>query len=325
MTHRERFRKVMGFEKTDRIPAIELCEWWDKTIERWKTEGLPQGLADAAEIREKYFGLDPYKQCWLRHVKPGFSGCVWGKCPDMEMYRKIRPFLFPEQPFVGETIRGWAEEQKKGNAVVWITLEGFFWFPRTLFGIEKHLYAFYDSADVMREMNKDLLEFQLRAYGQFCEICVPDFMTFAEDMSYNNGPMISKDLFDEFMAPYYGRIVPVLKKMGTIPFIDSDGKIDKLIPWFAEVGIDGFLPLERQAGVDIAKYREQYPRLRLFGAYDKMVMVKTEAEMRQEFERILPVMKQGGYIPSVDHQTPPGVSLSNYKIYLKLLKEYCSK
>ena len=45
--------------------------------------------------------------------------------------------------------------------------------------------------------------------------------------------------------------------------------------------------------------------------------------MKAEFERILAVMRQGGYIPSVDHQTPPGVSLQNYKIYLRLLNEYC--
>ena len=54
-----------------------------------------------------------------------------------------------------------------------------------------------------------------------------------------------------------------------------------------------------------------------------MVMSKGEKEMRQEFERLLPAMKSGGYIPSVDHQTPPGVSLADYRIYLKLLEEYC--
>jgi hypothetical protein len=33
-------------------------------------------------------------------------------------------------------------------------------------------------------------------------------------------------------------------------------------------------------------------------------------------------MKRGGFIPSVDHQTPPGVSLQQYQTYLRLLKEY---
>jgi hypothetical protein len=33
-------------------------------------------------------------------------------------------------------------------------------------------------------------------------------------------------------------------------------------------------------------------------------------------------MRTGGFIPSVDHQTPPGVSLEQYRVYLRLLAEY---
>ena len=44
--------------------------------------------------------------------------------------------------------------------------------------------------------------------------------------------------------------------------------------------------------------------------------------MRAEFERLVPLMKKGGFIPSVDHQTPPGVSLEEYRVYLRLLEEY---
>ncbi len=47
--------------------------------------------------------------------------------------------------------------------------------------------------------------------------------------------------------------------------------------------------------------------------------------MREEFERLVPLMKTGGFIPSVDHQTPPGVSLEEYLIYLRLLNEYTSE
>ena len=40
--------------------------------------------------------------------------------------------------------------------------------------------------------------------------------------------------------------------------------------------------------------------------------------------RLLPLMKSGRFIPSVDHQTPPGVSMQRYKNYLRLLKEYAT-
>lgn len=44
--------------------------------------------------------------------------------------------------------------------------------------------------------------------------------------------------------------------------------------------------------------------------------------MRAEFERLMPVMKTGGFIPSVDHQTPPAVSMEQYRLSLRLLDEY---
>ena len=43
-----------------------------------------------------------------------------------------------------------------------------------------------------------------------------------------------------------------------------------------------------------------------------------------EFERLKPIIKAGGFIPSVDHQTPPSVPLENYRIFLKLFNEYTS-
>ena len=53
-----------------------------------------------------------------------------------------------------------------------------------------------------------------------------------------------------------------------------------------------------------------------------MTMTRGEKEMQNEFERLRPLMASGGFIPSVDHQTPPGVSLEQYRTYLKLLNEY---
>jgi uroporphyrinogen-III decarboxylase len=150
-------------------------------------------------------------------------------------------------------------------------------------------------------------------------------MTFGEDMSYNNGPMLSKELFDEFMRPYYNRVVPTLRKQGIIPIIDSDGDIAVPAHWFAEAGLDGILPLERQAGVDIASLRATHPRMRFIGHFDKMTMDKGEDAMRTEFERLLPTAAGGGFLISCDHQTPPGVSYENYRTYLSLFREYAEK
>jgi hypothetical protein len=104
--------------------------------------------------------------------------------------------------------------------------------------------------------------------------------------------------------------------------VDTDGDVTGLVPWLLDAGVDGVLPLERQAGVNGLTLRQSFPSLRMVGHFNKLVMHRGETEMRTEFERLLPLARAGGFIPSVDHQTPPEVSLSDYRLYLRLLEEY---
>jgi hypothetical protein len=71
--------------------------------------------------------------------------------------------------------------------------------------------------------------------------------------------------------------------------------------------------------------RRRYPHLRMVGHFNKMTMNRGEEAMRAEFERLSPLARTGGFIPSVDHQTPPGVSLEQYRGYLRLLRDYTNR
>lgn len=324
MNHVERFRAVMDFQPVDRLPRWEWAMWWDRTIARWKGEGLPANLTSVFDI-SRYFGLDPYRQFWFSTTDPTIEAVqhhVEGIVANMDDYLSLRPRLFPDHGRAIEEMRPWAAAQARGEAVVWITLEGYFWFPRTLMGFSKVSLAFYDQPELLHRINSDLTDFNLGLLDRVAAACVPTFATIAEDMSYNHGPMISRRHFEEFLAPYYRRLVPRLRELGIPLIMDTDGDVTRLVPWLEDVGAAGVLPLERQAGVDGLKLRSQFPRLRMIGHYDKMVMNRGEAAMRAEFERLRPLMKTGGFIPSVDHQTPPGVSLEAYRVYLRLLEEY---
>ncbi len=324
MNHVERFRAVMNFQEVDRLPVWEWAMWWDKTIERWHGEGLPADLTDIFQIHE-YLGLDPYKQFWFSTTDSTIEAeqhHVEGIVSNMDDYMKHRANLFPDHSEAIEGMRPWIERQHRGDVVVWITLEGFFWFPRTLLGFSKLMLAFYEQPELLHRINHDLLDFNLRLLGQIEKTGYPTFMTVAEDMSYNNGPMISRDLMDEYLTPYYEKMLARAKEMGMLTIVDTDGDVTLLVPWLLDNGIEGVLPLERQAGVDAMALREEFPNLRMIGHYDKMIMNKGETAIRQEFERLRPLMKTGGFIPSVDHQTPPSVSLKEYRTYLRLFTEY---
>ncbi len=327
MTPRERFQAVMGFRPFDRLPVVEWAGWWNQTIDRWHGEGLPTSLTDRYDIC-RHFGLDVWMQEWFHPRRP--------ECPqpashgagilvDAAEYDRLRPHLYPKPAVDARRWTDWAALQERGEAVLWCTLDGYFWFARGLLGIERHLLAFYDQPELLHRINDDLTEHNLAVIDELCSVCVPDFMTFGEDMSYNHGPMLSKGLYDEFMAPYYRRIVPRLHDYGILPLVDSDGDITGPVGWFDEVGLGGALPLERQSGVDMAQLRQAHPRMCFVGHFDKMTMNQGEAAMRGEFERLLPTAAQGGFCISCDHQTPPGVSYKEYLLYLRLFHEYAEE
>ena len=142
-----------------------------------------------------------------------------------------------------------------------------------------------------------------------------------EDLSGKNGPMISPELFDEFVGSYYKRLIPVLKKKGVKHvFVDTDGDFYKLIPNFIKTGVDGFLPMDVNAGMDIVKVRGEFPSLKFIGGFNKLCISSGKEAIDKEFERIMPVIRQGGYIPGCDHQVAPSASLENYKYYIQRLK-----
>ncbi len=316
----------MNFEPVDRLPMVEWAEWWNLTFARWQGEGLPADL-DYWEGVLRYFGLDVMLcvAAWPRGPGcpvPEQHGC--GLIADEADYEKLLPHLYPEGAIEGLVRSAKAEKDRheRGEVIIRMWLDGFFWWPRTLFGIENHLYAFYDHPDLMKRINADLLAFHKKTLAALFEVIKPDMVGFAEDMSYNSGPMLSREVFDEFLLPYYRQLVPIIQSYGVKALVDTDGQVEPMIPWLLDAGLDGIYPLERQSGVDVARIRKNHPRFILLGGFDKMVMSQGEAAIRGEFERLLPVMKSGGYVPSVDHQTPPGVSLENYRCYVRLFREY---
>lgn len=304
------------------LPRIEWAAWWGDTVNRWKTEGLDTSFNTEQTL--DYFNMDNLVCIGITPAHPSSSIHGGGVVTCEDDYRKIRETAYSDaviERFI-ESVKPLLQKYENGDFPIRVWLDGFFWYPRKLFGIEPHMFAFYDYPELMHKINEDLTDFNIRAVNALYKIMTPDMIGIAEDMSYNHGPMLSHDLFAEFISPYYKRLAKVIKQRDTKLMIDSDGNITDMIPWMMEAGIEGVYPLERQANVDLVQIRAKYPHFLMMGGYDKMVMPLGEAAMRAEFERIMPVVRSGGYIMSVDHQTPPGVSLENYRIYSRLYNEY---
>ena len=189
-------------------------------------------------------------------------------------------------------------------------------------GIEPHMYAFYDQPELIHDINGYILKIYLEKLTKVLDIVPADVVYIMEDLSGKNGPMISPGLFDEFIGSYYKRLIPVLKGKGVRHvFVDTDGDFKKLIPNFIEAGVEGFLPMDVNAGMDIVAVRKEFPDIKFIGAFNKLCISEGKEAIDREFDRILPVIRQGGYLPGCDHQVAPFATFNNYRYYIKRLKE----
>ena len=327
MTASERINKFFNNEEIDRLPMLEWAPWWNLTLDRWYNEGLDRNIP-FWEITE-HLGLDGMQQTHITDKKSNMPKLAGNEhIANEDDYKRLRETHLFREESITYVLDYYIEKGKEHNEkgfVHWVTFQGFFWLPRTLFGIEAHLYSFYDYPELYHRICEDMTEYFCKAIDMLFPHIKPNFCTFAEDMSYNHGPMLSRACFDEFCLPYYKRVIGKLHEYNTKLIIDSDGDVTSMIPWLIDGMADGVLPLERQAGVDINFLTKEYPDFFFIGGYDKMVMKFGKDAMRREFERLAPAIESGKYIPSVDHQTPPDVPLENYYDYVELLKEYTCK
>lgn len=233
---------------------------------------------------------------------------------------QIKLHLTPEH--MREAFEPYREGSERGDFVVRLRLQGFFWCPRDLFGIEEHLVAYYDYPELL----KDIARFQLDVYKEqlegILEITKPSLVFFEEDFSGKNGPMISPSVFDEFVVPCYQEIIPFLKERGVANvFLDTDGDFTMMVPNILKAGLDGILPVDVNAGVDIVKVREQFPTLKFFGGFNKLAIIEGKDAIEAEIKRLEPVIRQGGCIICTDHQAAPHTPLENYRYYVQRLHE----
>jgi hypothetical protein len=202
---------------------------------------------------------------------------------------------------------------------------GFFGTIRLLMGDEMLFTSYYDQPDLIHAINNTLCNLWIEIFAYVVDQGIElDCADLWEDMSYRNGSLISPAHFREFMMPYYKRLTSFLSSKGVDNiWIDTDGNCMELIPLFKEGGVTGISPMEVQSGMDVTEVRKRYPELQIYGGLDKRSLALGKDKIDSEIRGKIPFMlKQGGYIPYLDHLIPPDVPWSGFKYYRQELNRY---
>jgi uroporphyrinogen decarboxylase len=196
---------------------------------------------------------------------------------------------------------------------------GFYWFARELMGTEALSYAWYDQPKLIHDMMEHHADFLIEAARPILECVSVEYICLNEDLAMKSGPLLSPRTYEEFIFPRLKRVIEFYKSHGVrYVCIDTDGNPEPLLPLMLDAGVDVIWPLERAADQDPLRLREKYGRsLRLWGGVDKRVLAQGPKAIDDHLRTFIPLIKEGGFIPTVDHTVPPDVSWGNFQHYME--------
>jgi uroporphyrinogen decarboxylase len=202
-----------------------------------------------------------------------------------------------------------------------VVFPGPFWQMREWCGLEGLCLLMIEDPALVEAMAAFWTDFAAALLERTCAGAVPDTVLIEEDMAYKGKAMISPAMTRRFCMPAWRRWAGIARSAGVpVLEVDSDGYLGELAPLWAEAGLGACSPLEVAAGCDAADLRRRLGRSMAFrGGVDKRCIARGGGAIRADLERIEPVVREGGYIPTCDHAVPGDVSWPNFVDYARLL------
>ena len=195
---------------------------------------------------------------------------------------------------------------------------GFYWRAREFMGTEALSLAWYEEPALMHEMMEFFADFIIETSRPVLERIHVDYFVLNEDMSMKGGPLLGPDVFREFISPHLKRMVECFRGHGVRYFVvDTDGDPTALIPPLMDAGVDTIWPIERASNVSPQAWRKRFGKsLRLWGGVDKRILPRGRDAIRAHLREFIPLIEEGGFIPTVDHTVPPDVSWDDFRYYM---------
>jgi hypothetical protein len=352
MTERERFIATMTYQPVD-VRPLQLAGPWPDTLARWHREGLPAEVEDvhawlglkSLKILNVVGRLGPLPAYETRVVEERGNEIIkidgWGRTiRDFKAHTSMPEWIeFPVKN--AEDLRRFLDEhfdpshmderfdadwearmtEALADTESLIMTDGGCYYNtlRHIAGLETTSYLLYDAPELVEELFERYLAFDLESLRRAASRGVRlDIIGYGEDLAYKTAPLLSIEMFRRMILPRYRRFLEESVKTGArLTWYDSDGDVRMFIPDYLSVGINCFWPCEAAANMDPVALRKTYGKdIRMVGGFDKRLVAAGPAAIQAEFARLRPVIREGGYVPAIDHSISADISFDNYRYFL---------
>ena len=129
-----------------------------------------------------------------------------------------------------------------------------FWCPffhelADFFGMENYFIKMYTHPEVVHAVTRHMIDFYLEANSRFFEQTgdLVDGFFFGNDFGTQLDLLISPDLFEQFVFPYFKELTDQGHEYGYQVILHSCGSIYKVIPRLIDLGVEALHPLQAKA------------------------------------------------------------------------------
>ncbi len=337
MNSRERFMVALALQQPDRVPIME------GSIHPNVWRPLCPAARDDADVQDQ---LDLDAVCCrapfatVSEQGEYFTdewGVVYKKSAEVtqhpyrgpiETLADLRTYTPPDPTAAHRlaAVQDTVAHYKGQRAIVFKHRAAFMW-SAYLMGLDNLLFSFLQEPrlaaavlDMVVEVNEEVIRRAVRAGA--------DVVMLLDDYAANTGPLMSPEVFRQFVLPRLQRVVDTVHAEGALCIKHTDGNIWKILDMIVDTGIDAINPLEPCAGMDIGEVKRQYGRrVCLVGNIDcgALLVTGTTTDVEQAVKDcIRAAAPDGGYILSSSNSIQSGVRPENLRAMIEAGRKWGS-
>lgn len=144
------------------------------------------------------------------------------------------------------------------------------------------------------------------------------------DVAYVNGMLFGAPRWRDVFKPHVKAIIDLCRAHGLMTVYHGCGDARDIFDDMAEIGLDGYNPLEAKAHLDVVELKKRYAgRLGFVGNIDVRVLERgNPAEIRREVRYKLQAARGGGWVFQSDHSVSSNVAPESYELAVGALREW---
>jgi 5-methyltetrahydrofolate--homocysteine methyltransferase len=195
-----------------------------------------------------------------------------------------------------------------------------------MIGLEDCMTMIYEDRGFIEE----LLEISSNYWTQFVKRAVDegvDFIWPADDVAFKTGLFLPPKIMKEMWLPLLKRIIEPALNAGKPVMFHSDGKIDDIVPWLIDIGVDCIHPLDPY-GIDYTEYKKKFgDRICLAGNIDIEFPLAhgTPEEVENDVKEHMEALKPGGgYVACSSHSIVNYIPHENFIAMINAIHKHGS-